>query len=61
MTAQGLREAELAVCEVSTEIPFSNDNVIMHNFEFELYTYSAPPLKSKLLYCVETGFLSGTY
>ena len=23
--------------------------------------YSAPPLKSKLLYCVETGFLSGTY
>ena len=39
MTAQGLREAELAVCEVSTEIPFSNDNAIMHNIEFELYTY----------------------
>ena len=23
--------------------------------------YSAPPLESKLLYCVETAFLSGTY
>ena len=39
MTAQGLREAELAVCEVSTEIPFSNDNAIMHNIEFELHLF----------------------
>ena len=39
MTAQGLKEAELAVCEVSTEIPFSNDNAIMHNIEFELHLF----------------------
>ena len=39
MTSQGLREAELAVCEVSTGITFSNDNVIMHNIEFELHLY----------------------
>ena len=36
MTAQGLREAELAVCDISTEILFSNDNAIMHNIELQL-------------------------
>ena len=37
MTAQGLREAELAVCEISTGIPCSNDNAIMHNTELHLF------------------------
>ena len=37
MTAQGLREAELAVCEVSTGITFSKDNATMHNIEFKLH------------------------
>ena len=36
MTAQGLREAELAVCDISTGLPFSNNNAIMRNTEFEL-------------------------
>ena len=30
-------EAELAVCEISTEIPFSKDNATMHNIEFKLH------------------------
>ena len=38
MTAQGLREAELAVCAVSTGITFSNDNAIMHNSEVYFFS-----------------------
>ena len=37
MTSHVLREAELAVCGVSTEIPFSNENATMYNIEFKLH------------------------
>ena len=36
MTTQGLREAELAVCDISAGLPFSKDNATMRNTEFEL-------------------------
>ena len=37
MTTQGLREAELAMCDISAGLPFSNNNAIMRNTEFELH------------------------